>query len=180
MLISIVRHVLALSRRALRPSLALSAAAGMLAPGCATLHDKSVAPPLITINSEPSGADVFVGDRRVGVTPSRVRPSRVGPTVVRLEMAGFVSQEVAIPRAANPWLFGNLIFANPLGCQGLSSPDLCPLAIVSSLGISFGVDLLTGAAFRYVAPLRVSLGRVPRGQVGARAIGEGILLSGSR
>jgi hypothetical protein len=51
---------------------------GVLLSGCATIHDRSLAPARVRIDSDPSGADVFIGNRRVGTTPTPVGVSDFG------------------------------------------------------------------------------------------------------
>lgn len=44
---------------------------------------------VVTINSEPSGAMVFLGDKRLGVTPLRNETVAAGREVLRVELAGY-------------------------------------------------------------------------------------------
>ncbi len=76
---------------------------------CASLRHPL--PQTVWVHSRPSGADVFVDDRHVGVTPVQLSPNRHDRrTVLRLEKDGFESEQLPIRRTLSRLLWGNLVF----------------------------------------------------------------------
>ena len=52
------------------------------------------APPLLTIDSEPAGAEVFAGEKRLGLTPLELNPEEGVPVIYQLRLAGHKLQEI--------------------------------------------------------------------------------------
>ena len=72
---------------------------------CASLRHPL--PQTVWVHSRPSGADVFVDDRHVGVTPVQLSPNRHDRrTVLRLEKDGFESEQLPIRRTLSRLLWG--------------------------------------------------------------------------
>jgi hypothetical protein len=133
------------------------AAALSLSSSCATVaHWRNQT---IPITSEPSGARVFIGDRQIGVTPMRmVAARRDSHLVLRVELDGYQSQDVALHRSLSAWIaadvaLGPLQFVN----QGLSSSREMAKAAVIAPTVFTGIDLLSGAAFKLPAAVHVTL-----------------------
>jgi len=155
-----MRHVLVLCVAAV---VVVGAAASS---GCATLvHGTRQT---VTVTSEPSGAQVTVlsdrpgGSRIVrsnpGVTPIRLQLTRRDPNIViRLEKDGCSPAEVRLARTISGWIAPNLLSANPMAAQGLNSASDYPLVAAQGLAVTFGIDFLSGAAFKLPKTVQVRL-----------------------
>jgi hypothetical protein len=145
--------------------LCIVAVAAALSIGCATLvHGPRQT---VTVTSEPSGAQVIVlSDRpdasRIvrstpGVTPIRLRLTRRDPNIViRLEKDGCSPAEVRLKRSISGWIAPNLLSANPLAAQGLDSASDYPRMAAQGLAVSFGIDFISGAAFKLPKTVQVT------------------------
>jgi hypothetical protein len=123
-------------------------AVAFVAAGCATIVNGRTQ--AVAVRSEPSGANVFIGSRLVGVTPARLELKRRDDGIVlRLEKAGFSPEEIALKRSVSAWIAGNAVGANPLSCQGLNSLDACPALLAANTGTLMAIDFLTGAAYKH-------------------------------
>jgi len=127
-------------------------------PGCASVvHGRTQ---LIAITSEPSGADVFLDEQQVGVTPLQLDVSRRPPHVLRFEKEGFAAQNIALKRGTSALLIADVAYAaNPMAAQGLDDPSQWPGLIVQALAFLIGIDYLTGAAFTLPAAINATLQR---------------------
>ena len=126
----------------------VAAAAGC---GCASLHHGGGAQ-RTTIASDPPGARLFVNGRPAGITPVDVALRRRDRDVVlRFEKDGYDTTEMPLDRSLSAWLWGNVAWLT----AGMSLTegnydtwdDVHALAWGSAF--TFGVDLLTGAAFKF-------------------------------
>ena len=125
----------------------LVAALSSIAGGCATLgHTASQD---IYITSEPRGALVTVGDKLVGTTPTVVTVLRHSSPTIRFEMDGFEPLVVKPRKSVSGLLAADAIALNPYACQGLSSAKSCPGFLLANALAFFGLDFLTGAAFKF-------------------------------
>jgi len=134
--------------------------------GCATIaHGPRQT---VTVTSEPSGAQVTVlsdpptGNRRVrskpGETPIKLELTRRESNfVVRLEKEGCLPAEVRLKRSVSGWIAGDLLPANPMNAQGLDSASDYPKMAASGLALTFGIDFLTGAAFKLPSHVQAKL-----------------------
>jgi hypothetical protein len=146
--------------------LCIAAVAAAASTGCATLvHGPRQT---VTVRSEPSGAQVTVlsdrpGGARIvrsnpGVTPIRLRLTRRDPyIVIRIEKDGCSPAEVRLKRTISGWIASNLLFANPMAAQGLDSASDYPRMAAQGLAVSFGIDFISGAAFKLPKTVQVTL-----------------------
>jgi len=117
---------------------------------CATMARGAGSTQNVLVTSAPSGAQVFIGQRPVGVTPVRLdlkrRDSRI---VLRVEQDGFMPQDIPVRQSLTGWLAFDLFPLNPYIAQGLNSADQGPTKWQRAglLTLAFGVDFLTGAAY---------------------------------
>jgi uncharacterized protein YceK len=98
----------------MRRFIALTLVAASLS-GCATIMHGSNQP--VGISSNPTGAQVFVDNAVVGVTPVTATLSRKDHHTVRVEMPGYAPYEMKLTRGVSGWVWGNLIFG---GIPGLA------------------------------------------------------------
>jgi hypothetical protein len=122
---------------------------------CATVANGTRQP--VTVTSEPSSAQVFVNGKLAGTTPLRLDlKRRARTTVLRVEREGFLTREIPLERTVSGWTGGNIVFANPYASQGSKSPsDYRQQLAVTAFG--FGLDFLTGAAFKFPTSVKVTL-----------------------
>ena len=129
----------------------------LTASGCATIaHGTSQT---VALSSEPPGAQVSLDGAPIGVTPTEVRLfRRKGGMVLRFEKEGFAAQDVAVERKGSRWLIGDAAFAGAqFANQGLDSTAQMAGAAGIVLGVTMGVDLLTGGAFTFPSEIRATL-----------------------
>jgi hypothetical protein len=94
----------------------LSASAALVlvaATGCATIMNGSRQN--ISVNSNPSGATVFVDGQQVGITPASLNLARKQSHVVRIVLDGYQPYEMAMTRGTSGWVWGNLAFGGLIG-----------------------------------------------------------------
>ena len=106
------------------------------------------------------GAQVFVGNRPVGVTPARLELKRRDSHIVlRLEKDGFTPQHVPVTQSFSGWMALDLFPLNPYIGQGLSSSTQNPTKgqRAGALALAFGIDVLTGAAYTLPAAVHAVL-----------------------
>lgn len=98
----------------MRRFIALTLVAASLS-GCATImHGSNQS---VGFTSDPAGAQVFVDNRNVGVTPVTATLSRKENHAVRVELAGYAPYEMQLSRGISGWVWGNLIIG---GIPGLA------------------------------------------------------------
>jgi hypothetical protein len=146
--------------------LCVAAVVAAASTGCATLvHGPRQT---VTVTSDPSGAQVTVlsdrpGGTRIvrsnpGLTPIQLRLTRRDPNIViRLEKDGCSPAEVRLERTISGWIAPNLLSANPIAIQGLDSASDYPLMAVQGLAVTFGIDFISGAAFKLPKTVQVTL-----------------------
>ena len=136
----------------------LVAATALTGSGCATLaHGRTQE---ISIRSVPAGARIYIGSELAGETPARVLVRRSErDAVVRIEKEGFEAVEVKLTRTPSGWLLGDMGWAAAqFGNQGLQSASEAPVAAFGVAGITIGIDLATGSAWRLTpSEIRVML-----------------------
>lgn len=129
---------------------------------CASLRHPL--PQTVWVHSRPSGADVFVDDRHVGVTPVQISPNRHDRrTVLRLEKDGFESEQLPIRRSHSRLLLGNLVLPaliSVAASQEARGAEVAQVFARTSV-LTFGIDFSTGAAFRFPPSVRATLSRSP-------------------
>jgi len=129
--------------------------------GCATLaHGRAQE---ISIRSAPAGARVYIGSELAGETPARilVRRAEKDP-IVRIEKDGFEPVEVKLTRVPSGWLLGDMGWAaSQFANQGLQSGSDASIAAFGVAGLTIGVDVATGSAWRLTpSEIRVMLKRI--------------------
>ena len=138
------RRVLARGGR--RVAVALLVLSVVVSPGCASMHHGRTQHVIVT--SDPPGARILANDEPVGTTPDFVAVHRSG-TVLRLEKSGFRTAEIRLPRKRSAWLAGSMALALPLILAGSYWPV--------GAGLILGVDLGTGAAWRFPERVETTL-----------------------
>ncbi len=74
--------------------------------GCATIVASGPDP--VPVNSQPSGAQIFVDGALVGTTPSTIKLARDTSGTITIEKPGFEPMTVHKSKVLNGWVFGNL------------------------------------------------------------------------
>ena len=69
----------------------------------------------VAINSSPSSATVYLNGSKIGATPMSAELSRKKPNVIKIELDGYVSQEMAFSRSVSGWVWGNIVFGGIIG-----------------------------------------------------------------
>lgn len=69
----------------------------------------------VAFNSEPPGANVWVNQKFMGVTPTHICLKRADPHMVRIELEGYKPYEVQLIPTVSGWVFGNLLFGGLIG-----------------------------------------------------------------
>jgi hypothetical protein len=81
--------------------------------GCATImhgnHQE------VGFSSTPTGAQVTVDNKPLGVTPTTASLTRKDKHVVRIEMAGYQPYELQLTRQVDGWVVGNIVFGGVIG-----------------------------------------------------------------
>ncbi|TAK03537.1 MAG: PEGA domain-containing protein [Candidatus Manganitrophaceae bacterium] len=105
------------------------------ASGCATLFSEKE--DIVTIKSEPPGADVYLGDRPLGTTPLTIPMKRsISMKRLNLRKEGYKTREVKLETTVAPVAF--------LNCA------TCPFFILTPFATSsWGTDITTGKMIRY-------------------------------
>lgn len=138
-------------------------AAALLAAGaCASIRHPR--PQTVWVHSRPSGADVFVGERHVGVTPVAIAPSRrARNTVLRLEKDGFAPAALPLRRSLSRGLLGDFVL--PVAASAGAAQEATGWEVThvfaGTLAFTLGIDFLTGAAFRFPGGVRATLDPLP-------------------
>ena len=105
-------------------------------------------PQHVIVISDPPGARILADDEAAGFTPDFVTVNRSG-TVLRLEKHGFRAEEIRMPRAPSAWLAGSAVLATLFLVPGSYW--------ASGAALVFGVDLGTGAAWKFPERVQVAL-----------------------
>ncbi len=143
-----------------RTHLAVCALAGAVAlsTGCATSMNSSMQ--RVAVASDPPGAQVFIDDEAVGVTPAYLElDRRDGDLALRFEKDCYQETVLPVPRRTSKWVVGNALFAGIPVNEYTWGPWLGAIAFYSVLG---GVlDRNSGGAFTFPDLVRASLERLP-------------------
>jgi hypothetical protein len=113
--------------------------------GCATILGGGPQQP-VSFNSDPTGADFSVKSSSglqmaSGKTPQTVRLPRKNEYQIDFTVPGYQRQSIALAKGVNGWIWGNLVLGWIIG---------------------FGVDFLTGSAYKLEpSQVQVSLARQP-------------------
>lgn len=78
---------------------------------------------------------------------------------IRLEKDGFETLNLPVKRSVSGWVAGDAIAVNPLSCQGLNDISQCPSLLITNAAVFFGLDFLTGAAFKFPREVKGVLSR---------------------
>lgn len=81
--------------------------------GCATIFDGDTQ--LVTFNSTPSGAQVFVDGQLLGVTPVTASVKRKKGAVLTVKKEGYASQTIPMATTMNMTFLGNLVTGGAFG-----------------------------------------------------------------
>lgn len=125
----------------------------LVANGCASMrHGRSQ---VVLVESEPPGATILIGSEPAGVTPNFVELRRRG-AVVTLEKDGFLPQAIDLRRSLNEEVQSQATLSALL----MLTPY--PLwAGLSLLGLTFGTDLASGAAWELPEEVGATLEPAP-------------------
>ena len=77
-------------------------------PGCATIVDGTSQ--LVTFNSEPNRAKIFINGMSVGVTPLTIQVKRAKNTMIAANKDGYEPQQIPLQTKTNTWFWGNILF----------------------------------------------------------------------
>ena len=111
--------------------------------GCATILGGGPSQP-VSLSSDPTGADFMIKSSNglqmgSGKTPQTLRLPRKNEYQVDFTVPGYQPQSVALAKGVNGWIWGNLVLGWIIG---------------------FGVDFLTGSAYKLEpAQVQVALAR---------------------
>ncbi len=158
-------------------------AAVAAAGGCASLHHGG-GTQRTTVASDPPGARLYVNGRPVGITPvDVVLRRRDRDVVLRFEKDGYATTKMSLDRSLSAWLWGDAAWLTAAsvistdGNYGDAWDDAHDFAWLSASTI--GVDLLTGAAFKFSREVTAKLGMASAGTAATPAWREGIILPAS-
>lgn len=104
-------------------TVALSAV--LLTSACASIINGSHQ--TVKVRSKPEGARIFVDEKEVGLTPTKIELRRKERHVMRLELEGYEPYEVKFNQRASGLVFVNLLFGGLIG---------------------FGIDAATGGLYK--------------------------------
>jgi hypothetical protein len=107
-------------------------AVSLLSSGCATMFSRSYDD--LTIESNPPGAEVFIGAEKIGTTPFTKRFDRVAfdSPEITLRKEGYKPKTVTLERTVATPALGNLVF------------------ILTTMGVtSWGIDAASGNMIQY-------------------------------
>ena len=141
-------------------AIAMVAMAALQAAACATVVRGTAATQQVLVTSAPDGAQVFIGNQPVGVTPVTLDLKRRDSHIVlRLEKEGFATQRLPVTQSLSGWMAFDLFPLNPYIEQGASSSNthLTKKLRVGVLSLAFGIDVLTGAAYTLPAVVHAAL-----------------------
>ena len=134
------------------------AAAAVLSTGCASMINSRTQ--RVAVASDPPGAQVFIGDEPVGVTPAYLElDRRDGDLALRLEKDCYQETVLPVPRRTSKWVAGNLLLAGIPINEYTLGPWLGAMAFYAVVG---GLaDRSQGGAFTFPDLVRASLERLP-------------------
>lgn len=146
------------------------AAVVALSTGCATSMNGSVQ--RVAVATDPPGAQVFIDDEPVGVTPAYLElDRRDGDLALRFEKDCYQGTVLPVPRRTSKWVVGNALFAGIPVNEYTWGPWLGAIAFYSVLG---GVlDRNSGGAFTFPNLVRASLERLPGTDRAEEEVGSG-------
>lgn len=131
--------------------------------GCASMHHGRRQS--VTVESEPPGAAVYLGERHIGVTPIDVDLTASDlADELRLRKDGFEPARVRFDRRTSPWLWGDVALAS---WNGIASTQALTgagpvYAFTGMLALALGIDFMTGAILRAPPAVRATLApRIP-------------------
>ena len=146
-------------RPAARPVAATLVALVLALPACATMRYGTEQ--RVTVESQPSGATVFVGANPVGVTPTEVELQRDQlRSVLTVCKDGFEPVEARFERTISKWLWADVAMATWTGIisgQGVARPEQQVFAFASMLALTVGLDFVSGAILRAPRTVRATL-----------------------
>ena len=138
------------SSRTQRAACAIAVAA-VLSTGCASIINGRTQ--RVAVGSEPPGARVSVGDRVLGVTPTRVELDRSdGDLVLRFEKDCYRDTVLPVPRRTSNWVAGNVLLAGVPVNEYALGPWLGAMAFWAAVG-GF-IDWRSGGAFTFPTSCR--------------------------
>lgn len=113
----------------------------------------------VAVASDPPGAQVYVNDAPVGVTPAFVDlPRRDRDLELRLEKDGYEPAKLEVERELSGWSWGNLLFAGvPINDYGVGQ-WVGAMALYGALG--WLRDARSGGAYKRPGLLRANLAPV--------------------
>ena len=150
--------------RRFRRALCVLVSCSLCSTACASLMNGRTQ--VVAVSSDPPGAEVTVDEEVLGVTPTFVDLSRgKGNPVLRLEKEGFEPLDVPVGRSPSGWLWADagyaattgLMAGQAIGHRGTQWTH----TLVQAAAFAFGIDLLTGAAFKLPHHIQATLERTP-------------------
>ena len=133
------------SRRTQRAASAIAVAA-VISTGCASIINGRTQ--RVAVGSDPPGARVFVGDRALGVTPTRVELDRDdGDLVLRFEKDCYRDTVLPVGRRTSNWVAGSVLLAGVPVNEYTLGPWLGAIAFWAAVG-GF-IDWRSGGAFTF-------------------------------
>lgn len=132
-------------------------AACLASSGCATVINGSTQ--RVAVASEPPGAQLYVNDAPVGVTPAFVDVPRRDPDLeLRLEKDGYEPATLPLERSRSGWIAGNVLLAGvPFNDYGVGQ-WVGAMAMYGVLG--WLQDVRSGGGYKRPGLVRTSLTRI--------------------
>lgn len=81
--------------------------------GCATIFDGKTQ--TLTFDSQPSGAEVYINDIKIGVTPLTTEVLRAKDNTLTFKKSGFKERSVPMTTTMNLTFLGNLVTGGAFG-----------------------------------------------------------------
>jgi hypothetical protein len=111
----------------------------------------------VTVLSHPRGRAAVVKSQP-GVTPIALNLTRRDANIViRLEKDGCPPVDLRLKRSVSGWVALDLAVANPYAQQGMSEPGGYWKQLVVGLPLTFGIDALSGGAYKLPKAVHASV-----------------------
>ena len=163
---NLLPNALPIALRAPRGATCALIAVCVLSSACATAINGTTQ--RVAVASDPPGAQVYVNDAPVGVTPAFVDvPRRDRDLELRLEKDGYEPARLALEREFSGWSWGNVLFAGvPINDYGVGQ-WVVAMAFYGALG--WLEDARSGGAYKRPDLVRATLDPI-RSTLPARVI----------
>lgn len=112
-----------------------------LSVGCATIMTGAGTLQNVDINSEPTGATVYVDGVVSGKTPMTAQMKRDKNHEVKLQLGGYPEKTIIVSTGYNGWFWGNFLLFGPVGVIVDLCDGSCAGCLVSrSIDETFVID----------------------------------------